>query len=223
MRSPQHLIVPQANLLAPQLDYVLLDGSGSMADKWWETLAGLQAFCDVLRAENIHSHAILQVFDSTDIEFLQRDSLLSEWKPLTGSAPISYHGGGTPLYDAVNIMVRRLADLDPPRASIVIVTDGFENGSKVTSAEQARNLLDWCRAKGWQVTFLGADFSNYSQAAQLGAEPRNAIGVAQARLEDAGKLLGKKRVDNARSGRDMDFTKDEQQDFGGYLPSPWSC
>lgn len=219
-------ITPQANLLAPQLDYILLDGSGSMSDKWWDTLAGIQAFCKVLTAENVHSHAILHVFDSMDMEFLQRDDLLCNWAPLNGSQAISYHGGGTPLNDAVNIMCRRLADLDPPRASIVIVTDGGENGSKATTTEQACNLLDWCRAKGWQVTFLGADFSNYNQAKKLGANEKNTVGVAKARLADAGKRLGEKRLNNIRSGKDMDFSREEQEDFGGYLAgpsgSPWS-
>src|SRR5229473_2244142 len=103
------LINRRGTLLAPQLDYILLDGSGSMQSKWWDTLAGLQNFLSVLRAQNIASHGIVHLFDT------------------------------------VNLMVRRLAELDPPRCSIVIITDGMENGSTHTTAAQARNLLDWCR------------------------------------------------------------------------------
>jgi hypothetical protein len=65
---------------------------------------------------------------------------------------------GTPLFDAINMMGRELQALNPPRCSIVIITDGDENGSRHTTADQARAILDWCRAQGWQVTFLGADF-----------------------------------------------------------------
>lgn len=209
---------------ATQMDYILLDGSGSMSEKWWDTIAGLDNFLNCLKAQNIHSHGILHVFDSTDIELIQRDGLIGEWKGFR-EEPIGLHGGGTPLYDAVNIMVRKLADLDPPRASIVIITDGHETSSRATTLAQAKNLLDWCRAKGWQVTFLGADFSNSAQAKALGATERNSIGVAKSRLSDAGKLLGEKRVRNALSGADINFSESEQEDFGGYLthdPStPW--
>jgi len=204
----------QAHLLAPQLDYILLDGSGSMGDKWPETIGGLRAFLRVLAASNIHSHGILHIFDSNNLEYIQRDNTLREWENLSS---IDRHGGGTPLYDAINIMVRRLAELDPPRASVVIVTDGMDTGDKFTTLDQARNLLEWCRAKGWQVTFLGADFNNSNQARLLGATERNSIGVQKARLIEAGALLGKKRVENAQSGKDIDFTGEEKSTFGGYL------
>lgn len=211
-------VAPQDRLLAPQLDYILLDGSGSMGDKWGETLQGLQIFCNCLVAENIHSHAILHVFDGTDAEWLQRDSLLSDWEALPGRVDLP--GGGTPLFDAVNLMARRLADLDPPRCRIVIVTDGGENGSRATDGDEARALLDWCRAKGWQVTFLGADFSNSAQAKQLGADHRNSISVQRARLVEAGKLLAEKSIRNAQSGADINFSDEEKSDFGGYLAGP---
>src|SRR5260370_885137 len=162
------LQIQDHKLLAPQLDYILLDGSGSMQSKWWDTLAGLQNFLSVLRAQNIASHGIVHVFDSTDLELIQRDAVLADWDSILEN-PLKLHGGGTPLFDAVNLMVRRLAELDPPRCSIVIITDGKENGSTYTTAEQARNLLDWCRHKCWQVTFLGAGLSNSHQAKALGA------------------------------------------------------
>src|SRR5229473_637052 len=94
-------------LLAPQLVYILLDGSGSMQSKWWDTLAGLQNFLSVLRAQNIASHGIVHVFDTTDLELIQRNAVLADWESLLDK-PLSLHAGGTPLFDAVNLMVRRL-------------------------------------------------------------------------------------------------------------------
>jgi len=219
------LINRRGTLLAPQLDYILLDGSGSMQSKWWDTLAGLQNFLSVLRAQNIASHGIVHVFDTTDLELIQRDAVLADWESLLDK-PLSLHAGGTPLFDAVNLMVRRLAELDPPRCSIVIITDGMENGSTHTTAAQARNLLDWCRHKSWQVTFLGADFSNSAQAKALGADERNSLGIQKSKLADAGKLLGEKRARHAITGEEISFTGSEKQDFGGYLSDqskgPWS-
>lgn len=207
-------------LLAPQLDYVLLDGSGSMQSKWWATLGTIDTFMECLRAQNIASHGILHIFDSLDKDLIVRDNIIAEW-PTFATDPVGAHWGGTPLYDAINIMGRRLSDLNPPRASLVIVTDGDENASK-TNVTQARSILDWCRAKGWQITFLGADFNNQRQAKLLGANEANSVGVQGTKLLAAGKALGDKRVRNALYGEDINFSEDERQTFGGYLTGPQS-
>lgn len=212
----RHLITKPGALQAPQLDYILFDGSYSMQDKWWDCIAALDGFMDVLKAQNVHSHGIVSVFNSACLSDIQRDGLLSDW-PSFASAPVVSEWGTTPLYDAINHMGRTLKDLDPPSCSIVIVTDGHEQGSRHTDATQARAILDWCRAKGWQVTFLGADFNNAKQAELLGADPTNMIGVQKKLLGAAGKRLGEKRAHHARSGDDINFTKDEQESFGGYL------
>jgi len=206
-------------LSAPQLDYILIDGSGSMMDKWWDSQAGLQGYVDVLKSENISSHGIIHIFDNHNLSDIQRDAALADW-PNFKDHPLVATWGMTPLYDAINLMARELAALDPARCSIIIVTDGDENGSQHTSSDQARALLDWCRAKGWQVTFLGADFNNSAQAKLLGANESNSIGVQRHKLLEAGKLLGKKRVNNARYGNDISFTDDEKTTFGGLLSGP---
>lgn len=203
-------------LSAPQLDYFLIDGSGSMTEKWYESQAALQGYLDVLRSENVSSHGIVHIFDNHDMASIQRDAALADW-PGFAEAPLVASWGMTPLYDAINLMARELAALDPARCAITIVTDGDENGSRHTSSDQARALLDWCRAKGWQVTFLGADFNNSRQAKLLGATESNSIGVQKHLLKEAGRLLGQKRANNARYGNDIDFTDDEKTTFGGLL------
>jgi hypothetical protein len=206
-------------LLAPQLDYILVDGSSSMSGKWWEFMAGLDAFMGKLQGQNLHSHGIVQVFDSVDLNSVQRDSLIGSWTPFYHD-PLGMHGGMTPLYDAINLAGRRLKDLDPPNASVVIVTDGEENSSQHTDEVQCRSILRWMRAKGWQVTFLGCDFDNEAQAKALGMNPRNTIGVRKQKLAEAGEALGTKRIRNAQSGDDIDFTDDERKKFGGFLGGP---
>lgn len=205
--------------LAPQLDYFLIDGSSSMADKWWDMLAGLDEYMKVLRTMNVASHGIVHTFDSADLHCVQRDGLISDWKPFLDD-PIGLNNGTTPLYDAINLMGRRLADLDPKNAVIVVVTDGEENASRHTNATQARAILDWCRAQGWQVVFLGADFNNSRQAAALGADDSNSIGVRKQKFLPGFKALGEKRARHAASGSDISFTDAEKENFGGYLTGP---
>lgn len=201
-------------LQAPQLDYILLDGSSSMSHKWWDTIGALEGYVDVLKSQNINSHGIIQLFDSHDLNCILRDATLDKWGSLND---LGYNGGMTPLYDAINLMGRTLRDLNPPRCAITIVTDGDENGSHYTDHAQARAILDWCRAQGWQVTFLGADFNNSMQAKLLGADDSNSVGVRKELLAKAGKSLGEKRAKNALYGDDINFSEDERKNFGGYL------
>jgi len=210
------LIQREGKLLAPQLDYILIDGSSSMSDKWWPTMAGLDGFLAVLQSQNIHSHGIVSVFSSRDLQSIQRDSEIATW-PRFVDAALGSQFGTTPLYDAINLMGRHLRTLDPPKASIVIVTDGDENASRHTDATQARAIVNWMTAKGWQITWFGCDFNNARQAALLGAAPRNTVGVRQAKLTQAGHTLGEKRVRNIHYGADIVFTDDEKENFGGYL------
>lgn len=213
--------VPKA--LRSQFDYILLDGSGSMQDKWWESLDAIDAYVGGLKSEQVNSHIMLSTFTSglnSPIKmWTQRDTPISDWVPLAKD-PIGSDFGMTPLYDAVNTMGRQMRDLDPPKAAITIVTDGEEQGSQHTDLHQAKSILDWCRAKGWQVTFIGADFSNSKQAQLLGAGSGTSVGVAKANLKLAASALAKKRAAFARYGTPMHYTKDEQVQFGGYLGAP---
>lgn len=211
------LIRTTGKLIAPQLDYILLDGSGSMKSKWWNTLASIDAYMDILRDANLNAHCILSVFDSHDIQCIQRDEPLSSWTPLSQS-PVGAYWGGTPLYDAINMTGRHLKELDPAKCHLIIATDGSENGS-TTSQIQAKMILDWCRAKGWQVTFIGCDFNNSKDAALLGGSPQSAIGVAREHMTSAAKALGEKRVRHGRTGAPIHWSEAEQQQFGGYLGS----
>lgn len=215
----RNLVPKSPELLAHQLDYVLLDGSGSMITKWDETLAGLEMYFKTLRGANFNSHGILHVFDDLNLEYIQQDQVIAQW-PKLDRFTVDLPGGGTPLYDAINLMVRRLAELAPTRCSIVIVTDGGENGSDHTTQAQATSLLDWCRAQGWQVIFLGADFNNAKVARQLGANQQTFIGVQKGRMKDATENLALKRLRYGQTGDDIGFDDSEKKDFGGYLAGP---
>lgn len=199
-----------------QFDYILLDGSGSMASKWLDTCAAIDNYVDVLRKNNVNTTLRLHIFDSTDIEYRAQENPIEQWQPATS---FGFHGGGTPLYDAINVMGRAMKDLDPPRAHILIATDGQETSSKTTRV-QAKAILDWCRAKGWQVTFMGCDWNNSEQAKSLGCSEQACIGVQQKLLGDAARNLAEKRTRYGLYGENMHFTDNEKQQFGGYLASP---
>lgn len=211
--------VPQAT--RTQYDYLLLDASSSMTTKWHDSLAALDGYIHGLKEANINSTITMATFSqgSTGMDYIiERETSVRDWTPLTESrVPMS--GGGTPLYDAINTMVRELRDLDPPKCSIVIVTDGEDYDSK-TTVDHAKAILNWCKAKGWQVTFIGCDFNNLATAKQLGVDSSNAIGVSQKRLADVASSLAKKRAAYGHYGTSMSFSDAEKENFGGYLAPP---
>lgn len=208
----------KGQLIAPVIDYFLLDGSGSMmGEKWLNMLQSIDSYAEIFSRANVNTQCILHVFDSHNKDNVQVDDLVKYWPVLTRTPP-STQWGGTPLHDAINIMARRIRELKPPRCRIVICTDGKNTQMDcTTSEEQARKMLDWLRAQGYQVTFFGCDFNNTLQAKRLGANESNTIGVQRALLEEGAKLLANKSVRNERFGDDISFTDDERSEFGGYL------
>lgn len=205
-----------------QYDYVLLDGSGSMLSKWWDMLDAIDAYVGQLKTMGTKSHIHLSIFtDGDDLDMIARDQPIAAYVPLSQN-PVGSTWGGTPLYDAINVMCRNLRNLDPKRASLVIVTDGGENGSKFTDQIQARAMLDWARAKGWSVTFIGCDFNNSNAAAALGASKSEAIGVQKKLLAEAARDLARKRHAYGVTGAPVHWSEEEQRQFGGYLAGPAS-
>ena len=214
-----NLVPRHGTLQAAQLDYILLDRSSSMHSNWFGTLAALDGYIDVLRSEHVSSHAILHLFNGREMETIARDCTLEDWHHLT-KGDIPGPTGMTPLYDAINLAVRQMAALDPDRATLVITTDGDDTSSSHTTDDQVRALLDWCRARGWQVIFIGVEFNNDKQARLLGATEETFVGVQPKKLLEATKNLAKKRARYGHTGDDIGFTGDEKQQFGGYLSGP---
>lgn len=199
-------------------DFILVDGSGSMHGKWASLMQAVDAFINEL---NVETQITLVQFSggSYHPEFVTaRDCTPSQWIPV-GTGEFHPIGGMTPLYDAINMMGRHARDSNPVKPGIAfIVTDGEENASKTTQV-QAKAILDWMRAKGWTIKFLGCDFDNSKQARALGGDKTEAIGVSTARLTDATKALAKKRNLHAQYGAPMEWSEEDHQQFGGYLGS----
>src|SRR5882762_710343 len=205
---------------AQQEDVMILDGSGSMMDKWWESLYAIDAYIAGCQKAEVSSHVHLSVFAGSVLDDTVRDTPIAQWVPLA-KEPIGSSWGGTPLYNAINAMGRRLRETNPSRASILIVTDGQDSmGGEGTSLEQARSILDWLRAKGYQVTFIGCDFNNAHQAKLLGSNASESVGVQKGLLVDAAKALATKRAVYGKTGAPMHWSPEEQQQFGGYLAAP---
>lgn len=152
-----------------QHDFILLDRSGSMGSLWVEALGSVNAYVKKLTDDKVATKVTLAVFDGEGgLDFrVIRDSIApKDWNEVNNSDAVPR--GMTPLNDATGKIVTLANSGNYDKVAIIIMTDGHENASRELSVQQAKKLLDDCRAKNWQVIFLGANFDNASQGAAYG-------------------------------------------------------
>jgi len=177
--------------------YILLDRTGSMEPIWAEALSSVNAYADGLASldggPRVNADITLAAFDAQDglqFDVLRQDVDASEWRDVTNKE-ISPRGM-TPLYDAIGRMVS-LAEKDKPeKAIIVIMTDGEENSSQEMTKTSVKAALDRVRAKGWEVVFLGTEFSNFDDATGVGQTASRNMAVSKDQLSDSMNRLAQK-------------------------------
>ncbi len=196
--------------------YILLDRTGSMEPIWSEALSSVNAYADGLAAldggPRVDADITLAVFDAQDglqFDVLRSDVDAEAWRDITSSEVNPR--GMTPLYDAIGRMVS-LAEKDrPEKAIIVIMTDGEENSSTEMNKASARAALDRVRAKGWEVVFLGAEFSNFGDAEGVGQTSSRNMAVSRDQLSDSmGRLADKSKAFAAGAAPSVEWNEEDR-------------
>jgi hypothetical protein len=195
--------------------FTLLDRSGSMADRWDEACGAIDSY--VMADDEIAKSAVvtLAVFDSGDAYQIVRDAQTREtWRPVTHDGSFGPRGA-TPLYDAIGRMVAHINAKAPAKAALVIVTDGLENASREIDRDKARKLLDDCRARGWQVVFLGVDFDAFNQAADVGLQSAAVLNTIAGHYTASMGAVRTRTIAYAERGAEMSFTDEDRATAAG--------
>lgn len=118
--------------------------------------------------------------------------------------------GGTPLYDAVGIMLTRMSQSVPGESAVLvtIITDGLENASTRYSAGKLAEVIGGLEDRGWTFTYLGANQDAVLEAGKIGVS--NAVTYTadvdgldrMYRKETMSRLRYYDRVSTAGSGRE---------------------
>lgn len=195
-----------------QHDFILLDRSGSMGNLWTEALSSINAYVKKLAEDKVDTGVTLVMFDGQNgLKFdIVRDRIIpTTWKPV--SEIEAQPRGMTPLSDATGRIVALAKAGNYEKVAIIIMTDGHENDSKELSVSQAKALLDECRAKNWQVIFLGANFDNASQALSYGANSGQTVKSSVRNLSTSMDATASLRSRYGESGAEMVFTDEQKQ------------
>lgn len=201
-----------------QHDFILLDRSQSMSlnGRWEEALNSINEYAKKLADDNVDTGVTLFVFDKNDGNFcfeVVRDRITPKtWKPVGNED--AKPRGWTPLRDAIGRLVSYARagfnGTQYDKVAIIIVTDGEENSSKEVSHEQARVLLNECRAKGWQVIFMGADFENMAQAGSFDNNVNATVSASAGNFAAAMRMTAAKRGLYGATGQSMTYSDDEK-------------
>jgi hypothetical protein len=198
-----------------QGDYILLDRSGSMSDKWDETISSINGYVHELARKKVDTLVTLAVFDHHDgfqYDVVRRAVSPSDWKNVKmDEFPPR---GMTPLYDAVGRIVTTANEDAPEKAAVIIMTDGDENYSDEMNQTDAKAALETCRKKGWSVVFLGADFKNATQASSMGNAPTATMAVKTGNYGNTMLRMASSRASYGVTGQSMSFSDEDRKQAG---------
>lgn len=199
-----------------QSDFILLDRTGSMSSMWEEALSSIDAYVQGLASTNVDTQITLAVFDRYGSNFcfnvVRKGVAPKDWtRP---SAQEAFPRGMTPLNQAVHELVKVAREADAERAAIIVVTDGEENSSEPEYTHaSAKSELDFCRSKGWQVIFLGANFDNHQQAAMLGTRVEQIVSASAGNMSNTMRATATKRALYGVTGQSISYSDEERAKF----------
>lgn len=195
-----------------QHDFILIDRSGSMQGQWDEAIKAVNAYTQKLAEDNVDTGVTIAAFDGQgglDFQILRDRITPKTLKAL--DVKETQPRGMTPLNDAVGKIVALAKGGNYDKVAIIIMTDGHENASRELSVQQAKDLLDECRAKNWQVIFLGANYDNAAQATSYGNAMRSTASAASGNFVAAMAMTATKRSAWAEgASADMSYTDAEK-------------
>lgn len=162
--------------------FFLLDRSGSMDSIRDDTIGGFNSF---IRDQNPDTLMTLWQFDH---EILKSYTNL----PVRDVPALTHETfqprGSTHLLDTIGeALVKGSPIGDPP--TVVIFTDGAENGSTKFTKSAIKELVEGCTAAGWTFVYLGANQDSFAEAGALGISAQTTMNYDVRNTPDAFRAL----------------------------------
>jgi hypothetical protein len=139
---------------------MLLDESGSMGSHRHSVVTSFNDYVSSLKKETKRCFISLYKFDASlnnpVLRKVFKNRKVKECYALTMDQYTPR--GGTPLYDAMGMLIEKTKDRLPKEAKVLFVvhTDGWENASQQFNKERIKNMVKRLEKKrGWTFVYLG--------------------------------------------------------------------
>ena len=180
------------------IHHVLLDASGSMQSCYDSTLS-------TLNEQIVSLRTVQKDHPDQDVRFSISD-FSDDYRMWFGPKPIGdIHDirddqyqlrGCTALWDGLGTLITRTVDHvgeDAPAkgtsVSIMVLTDGYENASRVFSPGALRALIDRLTQKGWEFRFIGADIDPLAVTRDLGIDAGRTVRFSKEHLDHSSDYM----------------------------------
>jgi len=169
---------------------LVLDETGSMANKREETIAGVNEYFDTIQEKNTKVLITLVKFSSEKYEVMCSNMPVKKAPRLSNKNYIP--NGGTPLFDSVGKTIRTIeaecaGKGTSPAVLCVIVTDGEENASVEYTRERIFEVIKEREDAGWNFAYLGANQDVWTTGVGIGVRGTSTMNFADS---GGGMVLG---------------------------------
>jgi transcriptional regulator with XRE-family HTH domain len=133
----------------------ILDASGSMYSLTDDVIGGFNSF--LVEQNSLKDAAYL-----TTVLFNNIVTTIYQSKEIISIEPMSRNNykasGSTSLFDAIGSSVLSLSErVKTNKVMVIIMTDGYENSSRLFSRSKIKRIIDMKTNEGWEFIFAGAN------------------------------------------------------------------
>lgn len=180
---------------------IILDASGSMHSIYQQALTGVNETIKTIRKaqndipEQTQYMTLVSFSDPEDIQRIYNASPIEKVKDITRH---DYKlRGCTALYDAIGESIKELRSKVTleDKVLVTIITDGYENASRIWNSWEIRQLVDELRKQDWIFTYIGANQDAQVEANKMGV--RNSLNF-EATVEGTIKMFEKESCSRRR-------------------------
>lgn len=165
---------------------IILDESGSMSPVEKQTIDGCNETINTIRSaqeqfadtqDHFVSIYVFQDNPKRPSHYIVKNAPVGKVRNITGDDYQPW--GSTPLYDAVGSTLTDLKLTADKKAlaigAVTIITDGYENASRLYTREKVARMIDALKETGWTFNFIGANIDAKATARSLSIDEENAL------------------------------------------------
>lgn len=158
----------------------ILDRSGSMHNLEKDTIGGFNSMLHQQRKKEGTAYV-------STVLFSDKSQVLHDRIPIANVADITDNEystyGCTALLDAIGGAIHHIANIHkyarpedvPENTVFIIITDGYENASRVYSSDKVKSMIEKEKEKyGWEFLFIGANIDAVETAKRYGIDESRA-------------------------------------------------